>query len=88
MIITDSNLNTATNCFLPNADFAYRLQLEAIKKQGNRSDTAELETSLPRGWKLESAHKVDEHNAVKLLSPLFSRIKVFSYLFPFVIIIG
>ena len=61
MIVTDSNLKHRDKLLPSERGFAYRLQLEALKKQGKRSDTADLGTSDPLGWRLESARKVAEH---------------------------
>jgi len=64
MIITDSNLKHREKLLPSEKAFAYKLQLDAVKKQGKRSDLEENETSTQIAWKSESACLVAEHNEV------------------------
>ncbi len=64
MIITDSNLRHREKLLPSEKAFAYKLQLEAVKRQGKRSDLAGNGTSTQIAWKLESANIIAEHNEV------------------------
>lgn len=63
MIVTETNLRHRENLFHSEKAFAYRLQLEAIKRQGRRTDL-EDKTSTQIACKMESAEKVAEKNDV------------------------
>lgn len=64
LIITENNLKHRERLFPSEKAFAYKLQLEAVKNQGKRSDLAENGTSTQIAWKSESAALIAEHNEV------------------------
>ena len=64
MIITDSNLKHRDKLLPSERGFAYRLQLDAIKKQGKRSDLAEDGTSSQIETKLTAAEKIAVHHQI------------------------
>jgi ParB family chromosome partitioning protein len=61
MIITDSNLKHRDRLLPSERGYAYRLQYEALKRQGRRND---LDLSGLSGQKLNSWKQIAEHNAV------------------------
>jgi ParB family chromosome partitioning protein len=63
MIVTETNLRHREKLFPSEKAFAYKLQLEAIKRQGKRTDL-EDETSTQIAWKKESASVIAEKNDV------------------------
>jgi len=66
MIITDSNLKHRDRLLPSERGFAYRMQLEALKRQGKRSDLEEETTSVKIAPKLRSNEIVAAHNAVSV----------------------
>jgi ParB family chromosome partitioning protein len=62
MIITDSNLKHREKLLPSEKAFAYKLQLEAIKKQGNRSDLKENKTSVEIQQKISRQIIADVYN--------------------------
>jgi ParB family chromosome partitioning protein len=68
MIITDSNLKNRDKLLPSERGFAYRMQLEALKRQGKRNDFADDgkdSTSVHDGQKLNlSRDKVAEHHKI------------------------
>jgi ParB family chromosome partitioning protein len=61
MVVTETNLRHREKLYHSEKAFAYKLQLEAIKHQGKRTDL-ENGTSTPIGWKSESASIVAAKN--------------------------
>ncbi|MCL2420814.1 MAG: hypothetical protein FWD03_03065, partial [Defluviitaleaceae bacterium] len=64
MIITDSNLKHRDQLLPSERGFAYRMQLEALKRQGKRTDLEEVLTSAQFAQKFNSREMVAAHNAV------------------------
>lgn len=61
MIVTETNLRNREKLLHSEKAFAYKLQLDTIKRQGKRTDL-EDDTSTQFGWKTESANIVAEKN--------------------------
>jgi len=66
MIITDSNLKHRDRLLPSERGFAYKMQLESLKKQGKRTDKLVLGTLERIAPKFRSAKIVAEHNAVTI----------------------
>ncbi|MCL2605160.1 MAG: ParB N-terminal domain-containing protein [Defluviitaleaceae bacterium] len=64
MIITDSNLKHRDRLLPSERGFAYRMQLEALKRQGKRSDLERDITSSQIETKLRSSEILATHNSV------------------------
>ena len=63
MIVTETNLRSREKLFHSEKAYAYKLQLEAIKRQGKRTDLANG-TSTQIAWKSESAQIIADKNDV------------------------
>lgn len=64
MIVTETNLRSREKLFPSEKAFAYKLQLEAIKCQGKRTDLGNTATSTQVAWRTESASIIAEKNEV------------------------
>ena len=64
MIVTETNLRSREKLFHSEKAFAYKLQLEAIKRQGKRTDLSDESTSTQVAWRSESASIVGKKNNV------------------------
>jgi len=62
MIVTETNLRSREKILPSERAFAYKLQLDVIKRQGKRSDLEDDATSTRIGWRSESANLVAEKN--------------------------
>jgi ParB family chromosome partitioning protein len=80
LIVTDSNLKHRDRLLPSERGFAYKLQLEALKKQGKRSDLAEDGTFSHNENKLNSTERVAAHN--KLSRSEMHRFIRLTYLIP------
>ena len=63
MIVTETNLRSREKLFHSEKAYAYKLQLEAIKRQGKRTDLVDG-TSTQVAWKSESAQIIANKNDV------------------------
>jgi len=63
MILTDSNLKNREELLPSEKGWAYRMQMEAIKRQGNRSDLSKSLTGAHDAHKLKSRDIVAENNS-------------------------
>ena len=64
MIVTDTNLKQRDRLLPSEKAFAYKLQMDAIKRQGARTDLQEEYSSTQIAWKSESACIIAENNDV------------------------
>ena len=58
LIMLSSNLNQRQKLLPSEKAFAYKMQMDILKRQGKRTDLDESTTSNQRGWRSESAYKV------------------------------